>query len=652
MHVTGLKESLNSTAEQTYEDDNSEEDDERWARITERPEEEEVTNMLESREPTMDVIPQTDNLSPDKQPSPGDQTSSGRSSYKEHQHVTTDNLSVTPRDALPASHDEHRSPREKGTKSSSKHTTPGPASKHTTPGVVSKHSTPGLASKHVSPGDTMPSPGVLQTPGGRLDSEPIPTANGPRPTPASVSLPPSEGDLEDDNRDTGTSRSKSVALQTESATPEHPTPRGFPTGTPRRDSGRDSGGEEEEGAGVDQWPPDGTKETLDAVPEESQKSSAAPSRIPSSAVDKRPTPAPSRSQTADESGKVGSKAESRKGESRQGSSRTAKSREASSRRAVSRTGSGQGDGSASRAEQQQQFQQHGEASVIREETSVTEASRAKSSAQDGPQEAKPSPAAQTSVEDEREQAVTSAAQVEQTGRASKEKGPSRSDKSSSKTGPSPQTESKASRAPSKAGSRGQSQLGRSSKETGARSPAAPSARSDARSDARSSGKASTQLKAKGSVSDDKSRGTSSKLSQRSQMTKSRAKDGSRSVSTRLSAARMTTPPPGEESAEHQWDDVNDGFEPSDHGSELAYDDNRPPSTPSSATEDDARVSGEEPPTQGMALSVEGTQLLTPPETPAQGHRTRMTVQESVTEEPEAETATLGRRGVERRLRAE
>lgn len=490
----------------------------------------------------------------------------------------------------------------------------------------------------------MPSPGVLQTPGGRRDSEPIPTANGPRPTPASVSLPPSEGDLED-NRDTGTSRSKSVALQTESATPEHATPRGFPTGTPRRDSGRDSGGEEEEVAGVDQWPPDGTKETLDVVPEESQKSSAAPSRIPSSAVDKRATPAPSRSQTADESGKAGSKAESWKGESRQGSSRTAKSREPSSRRAVSRTGSGQGDGTASRAEQQQQqFQQHGEASVIREETSVTEASRARSSAQDGPQETKPSPAARTSVEDEREQAVTSAAQVEQTGRASKEKGPSRSDKSSSKTGPSPQTESKASRAPSKAGSRGPSQLGRSSKEPGARSPAAPSVRSDARS--------SGQLKAKGSVSDDKSRGTSSKLSQRSQMTKSRAKDGSRSVSTRLSAARMTTPPPGEESAEHQWDDINDGFEPSDHGSEMGYDDNRPPSTPSSATEDDARVSGEEPPTQGIALSVEGTQMLTPPETPAQGHRTRMTVQESVTEEPEAETATLGRRGVERRLLAE
>lgn len=492
----------------------------------------------------------------------------------------------------------------------------------------------------------MPSPRPLQVPGNLQDSEPVPSAGGPRPTPASVSLP-SEGDPDEDNRDTGTSRSKSVALQTDSATPEQPTPRGFPVSTPRRESGRDSGGEEEEGGDEDQWPASGPKEALDVVPEESQKSSAAPSRIASSAVDKQATPVPSRAQTADAESKAGSKAESRKGEakaeSRQGSSRTAKSRAASSKRAVSRTGSGQGDGVASRTEQQQQqFQQHGEASMIKEETNLTEASRARSSAQDGAREIEPAPAVQTRAEEENRQVVESG-QAEQAGRASKEQGPSRSEKSSSKTGPSPQTESKGSRAPSKAGSRGPSQLSRNSKEPGARSSAAPSAKSEARS----SGKASAQLKAKSSATEDKSRGTSSKLSQRSQLNKSRAKDGSRSVSTRLSEARLTTPALDEEAAEHHWDDQDEeGVELSEHGSDVAYDDYRPPSTPSSATEDDARVSGEEPSNQGVALSVEGTQLLTPPDSPAHGHRTRMTVQESVTEEHEAERATLGRRGVE------
>lgn len=133
------------------------------------------------------------------------------------------------------------------------------------------------------------------------------------------------------------------------------------------------------------------------------------------------------------------------------------------------------------------------------------------------------------------------------------------------------------------------------------------------------------------------------MSQRSQA-KSRAKDGSRSVNTRLSEARLFTPPPGDEGGGHRWDDDEEEYDGarSEHGTDVGIEEYQAPSTPTSGSENDAWISGEKSRVRGNALSIEGTQLLTPPESPSVGHRTRMTVPDSVVEEAETETGTIGR----------
>jgi hypothetical protein len=177
----------------------------------------------------------------------------------------------------------------------------------------------------------------------------------------------------------------------------------------------------------------------------------------------------------------------------------------------------------------------------------------------------------------------------------------------------------------------------------------PSTKSDSRAGSRGpsqTSKTGSKEVEKSASGRDKSRGASSKMSARTHGTKSRSKEGE--TGSRLSAnvdAQSTVASKQEHAthAQHQWDEEEEKGQLSQREGEGVenVDDYKPPSTPSSGTEGDAKLSGETRPRLDFALSVEGTQLISPPDSSSHGQRTRQITQGGALSERE-ETKTIGK----------
>lgn len=127
---------------------------------------------------------------------------------------------------------------------------------------------------------------------------------------------------------------------------------------------------------------------------------------------------------------------------------------------------------------------------------------------------------------------------------------------------------------------------------------------------------------------------SGRSSKRSKRADSQTKNASRATTgTKLSTAKLSTPPPtadavndgeGEKFEDNPWDDDDDDREYGDDfddgegpAEEAMIDDTEEYRMPSTPSEDNARISGDEPRRKSNALdfTIEGQQLLTPPASP-------------------------------------
>lgn len=128
-------------------------------------------------------------------------------------------------------------------------------------------------------------------------------------------------------------------------------------------------------------------------------------------------------------------------------------------------------------------------------------------------------------------------------------------------------------------------------------------------------------------------GKSGRSSKRSKRADSQTKNASRATTgTKLSGAKLRTPPPtadadGRQDDEERFDDnpwgddnedYADDFEDGEDAKQVEMEDTEEYRMPSTPSEDNARISGEDlrRKSGGIDLTVEGQQLLTPPESPS------------------------------------